>query len=113
MTRRAGKSYPVDDDWRRRVAAALRDKGMNRSDLARAADCSRSVISELLSGAANESPFVPAIHVALEWSPPLPPVLPEDAEELLAHWAKLDPVGKARLLERAAMLAEAATKKRP
>ena len=47
--------------------------------------CSPSIISELLSGKKNQSPYVPDIHIALNWTPPLPPVLPEETEELITR----------------------------
>lgn len=106
MTRRTGQAYPVNDQWRESVRAALERRDMSQADLARAAHCSAATISELLGGKSDESPMVPAIHAALGWSPPHGARLSDDKEELLAHWEKLDPAGKQRLLERAAALAE-------
>jgi len=113
MTRRSGKAYAVDDDWRHRVNRRLEEKKMSRAALARAAGCSPSVITELLNGDSHESLSIPDIHEALGWSPPQPMKLPEDAEELLEAWRKLDAAGRARLLERAAALLENSGKKRP
>ncbi len=110
MTRRSGQAYPIDDAWRRRVRDALARKGMSQADLARAAGCSPATISELLGGKSHESPLVPDIHEALGWSPPRMAVLSLDQEELLTYWDKLDPARRARLLERAAALAEDADK---
>jgi transcriptional regulator with XRE-family HTH domain len=106
MTRRSGQAFPVNDAWRDTIKRKLEKKGMSQADLARAVRCSASVISELLSGKSNESPLVPDIHYQLEMTPPQMAVLSEDAEELLANYQKLDEAGKARLRERAAMLAE-------
>lgn len=106
MSRRAGQAYPIDDGWRRMVERKLKSKQMSRADLARAAGCSPSVISELLNGDAKESIYVPEIHFALDISPPPTSLLPGDTEELLALWEKLDDLGKVRLLERAAALVE-------
>lgn len=87
------------------VERKLEAKGWSRADLARAVKCSPSVITELLNGDANESLFVPKIHFALDITPPQT-VMSDDTEELLGLWEKLDDSGKARLLERAAALAE-------
>lgn len=106
MSRSRGRAYPVDDDWRRRVRDVMDSKGWSQADLAREVPCSPSVISELLSGKSNESPLIPEIHTALGWSPPHVSVLAPDTEELLALWQKLDERRKARLLERAGILAE-------
>lgn len=106
MTRRRGRSYPVDDDWRSRVIERMGQLGMSRAELARAVGCSPSVITEILNGSANESPSIPAIHDALGWTPPSPLRLSEDVEELLAVWRQLDDADRLRLLERAASLLE-------
>jgi len=104
-------AHAIDDAWRARVRRALDTRGWEQVDLARAVKCSPSIISELLSGKKNQSPYVPDIHIALNWTPPLPPVLPEETEELIELWQQLDDMAKGRLLERARALAE--TSKKP
>src|SRR5262249_51221848 len=71
-------AHAIDDAWRARVRRALEARGWEQIDLARSVKCSPSVISELLAGKKNQSPYVPDIHLALGWTPPLPPVLPEE-----------------------------------
>jgi transcriptional regulator with XRE-family HTH domain len=107
---RTRPAHPVDDAWRRRVRRALEDRGWEQLDLAKAAKCSPSVLSELLTGKKQSSPSVPDIHLALGWTPPLPPSLPEETEELLELWNSLDDLDKGRLLERARILAESTKK---
>jgi len=107
---RTRPAYHVDDAWRRRVRRVLEERGWEQLDLARAANCAPSVLSELLTGKKQSSPSIPDIHLALGWTPPLPPTLPEETEELLELWNHLDDLDKGRLLERARILAEAAKK---
>jgi transcriptional regulator with XRE-family HTH domain len=103
---RSRPAHAIDDAWRSRVTRALEQKQWSRAELARRAGCPPSTITELLNGDAHQSPYVPAIHIALNWTPPLPPVMNEQAEQLMDAWQHLDEVGKARLLERALALLE-------
>ena len=103
-------AYPVDDAWRARIERALVKKGLDRADLARKVGCSPSVISDLLNGNKHQSPYVPAIHVALGLTPPPPTLLPEGLDELFGIWDELDDVSRGRLLERARLLSENAKK---
>jgi len=104
-------AYRVDDEWRQRVIRALDEKGWKRVDLARAAGCPPSTITELLNGQADQSPYLPAIHSALGWTPPQSPLPTAETEQLLQIWAKLDEIGQARLVERGLALIEASKKR--
>lgn len=106
MPRISGQAYPIDDEWRARVRSAMDRLGMSQADLARAAGCAFSTISELLSGNSKESPILPRIHLALGWTPPRLATLSGDAEVLMSRWDQLDKERRARLLERAEMLLE-------
>ena len=103
---RSRPAHAIDDHWRKRVIRALEVKEWSRAELARRAGCPASTITELLNGDAHQSPYIPAIHVALEWTPPLPPLMTEQGEQLMDAWQRLDEVGQARLLERALALLE-------
>lgn len=103
---RTRPAHAIDDHWRKRVNRALEQNDWSRAELARRAGCPASTITELLNGAAHQSPYVPAIHVALGWTPPQPPLMNEQTEELMDAWQRLDEVGQARLLERALALLE-------
>jgi len=49
----------------RRVHLALRRKGLNQFDVARAANCERSTVSKVISGAITRSPLVDRIKQAV------------------------------------------------
>lgn len=104
-------AHAIDDLWRARVRRALENKGWEQLDLAKAVGCSPSIISDLLSGKKNQSPYLPDIHTALGWSPPNPPVFPEETDELMQLWQRLDDIAKGSLLERARLLYENSKKK--
>jgi transcriptional regulator with XRE-family HTH domain len=106
MARKKGNSYVVDDDWRNRVETRLVEMKMTRADLARDSKIGRSTISDLLNGKTNECVGLPAIHKALKWDPPLPPILSPDASELFGIWDRLDDFERGRLLERARSIFE-------
>lgn len=108
---RSGQAYPVDDGWRKRVDLALELKGWTRADLARAVGCSRGTITHLLNGDVQQSPYVPAIHRALGWTPPLPPSLGGEAEEAIEILQQLDDIKRARWLERGRALLEEGKKR--
>jgi transcriptional regulator with XRE-family HTH domain len=103
---RIGQAHPVDKAWRERVERALAERGWSRADLAREVRCSRSVITQILNGTVNQSPYVVEIHAALGWTPPQPPIASTETEEILRAWELLDTSSRARLLERAAALLE-------
>lgn len=113
MARKAGTSYVVDDDWRKRVEQRMTDRGLTRADLARESRLSRSTITDLLNGNTNECVGLPSIHRALGWDPPLPPILSADASELYGIWERLSDFDRGRLLERARAIFEAHHKAAP
>ena len=94
---RSGPTHHVDDTWRERVQRELTKRGWERQDLAEDVGCSPSVITDLLNGKKNQSPYVPDIHASLGWNPPNPPLLPEDQEEMLRIYQQLDAASKERL----------------
>lgn len=106
MSRKSGGSYVVDDAWRKRVEERLVERGWKRADLVRESRVGKSTISDLLNGKTNECVGLPAIHRALGWDAPLPPILSNDASELFGIWDRLDPFEKGRLLERARAIYE-------
>ncbi|HET9893156.1 MAG TPA: helix-turn-helix transcriptional regulator [Mycobacterium sp.] len=103
-------AYHIDDAWRARIRRKLDAKGWTQADLARRINSSPSVISDLLNGVKDQSPYVPAIHMALGLTPPLPPLVSEDLEELMGIWEDLDDVSRGRLLERARLLGDSRKK---
>lgn len=109
---RSGIAIAIDDNWRKRVRAAMADRGWRQADLAREVGCRPSVISEILGGRVSQSPYVSDIHERLGWEPPLPPVLSADAAELLYIWDHLDEVDRARFLERGRTILEERARKR-
>ena len=98
---RSGLTYPIDDDWRARVEAAMNDKGLKPAQLARLMGCNRSVVADLLSGDAVVSTYVPDVHKALGWSPPVSPLLSTDEQELIKVYRALNSEGRASVKERA------------
>lgn len=106
MARKSGVAYRVDDDWRNRAEAELARKGWTRADLARNSRLSKSTITGLLNGTQNECLDLPKIHNAFGWDPPLPPILSQDASELIGIWDRLSEFEKGRLLERARAIYE-------
>jgi plasmid maintenance system antidote protein VapI len=107
---RPKSAFPVDDAWRRRVRRALEERGLDQLGLAKAVKCSPSLISELLSGKTHSSEYVTDIHTTFGWTPPMPPTLPDDTQELVDLWQDLSDLDKGRVLERVRMLVEAAKK---
>ncbi len=109
---REGIAYHVDDLWRGRVRerldelAELTKETRNQSWLATESGCPRSMLSELLSGERHQSTYLPEIHEALGWDPPLGPLLSHDDEELLKISKRLTAEQRARLLERALTMEE-------
>ena len=108
MSRKPGKAYVVDNDWRKRVEISLHEKGWSRADLARESGVGKSTITELLNGKTDSCLELPAIHKALgwRWSEALP-LVSKDAGELLGLWDQLNDFEKGRLLERARAIFEA------
>lgn len=106
MARKSGTSYVVDDAWRKRVEDRLAEKKWKRADLVRESRLGKSTISELLNGKLHECVGLPRIHKALGWDPPLPPVLSNDASELVGIWDRLEEFERGRLLERARAIYE-------
>ncbi len=94
---RSGPSHAVNDAWRARVERALKERQWQRIDLVKAVGCSPSVITALLNGNKNESPYAPEIHAVLGWPPPNPPLLPEDEEEMLCIYRQLEKCARERL----------------
>lgn len=97
---RAGTAYHIDDDWRARTEQRLKGLGWSRADLAKAAKCPRSLVTELLNGKRNHTTFLPEIHRALGWPPPQSPLPEKDASELSYIWARLDQAGRDAVIER-------------
>jgi hypothetical protein len=96
---RAGIAYRVDDSWRERVALRLVELAWTHLKLAENSGCPRSLVSELLSGKRHQTTYLPEMHAALGWEPPLPPLPPEDAAELLAIWSGLGEAARGRALK--------------
>ena len=84
-----GHEFRVDDAWRSRVERRLKELDMNQTELATAAGCSKSLISQLLSGKRYRTQFLPEIHAVLGWTPPSPPVVDQDRDEVMAIFQKL------------------------
>lgn len=107
---RSGPSYPIDDHWRSRVQRALDERGWSRADLAREIRASRSVVTNILNGVVNQSPYVADIHLVLRWSAPTAPsdapLLAEEEQEVIDILRKLSDKGKARFAERGHALLE-------
>lgn len=103
---REGTTYHVDDLWRGRVESRLRELERNQLWLATESGCPRSMISELLSGKRDVTTYLPEIHKALGWDPPMGPLLSKDDEELLRIVHRLDAEQRAALKERALVLDE-------
>jgi hypothetical protein len=118
VARSKAPRYVVDDDWRKRVEQRLSEKGWSRADLARESRVGRSTITDLLNKKQDHCVGLPAIHKALGWDPPLPPILSNDASELFGIWDRLNEFERGRLLERARSIYEQqhlvrATSKKP
>src|ERR1700751_2697627 len=94
---RSGPAHAINNTRWDGVERELKKRKWQRLDLATAVGCSPSVITALLNGNKHESPYVPEIHEALEWSPPNPPLLSEDEEELLRIYRRLENHAKERL----------------
>lgn len=103
---REGIQYWIDDTWRQRTEARLTERGWSRADLAREADCDRSLITELLSGVRHQTTYLPEIHEALGFPPPQPPLLSIDDEEILGIARGMTSEQRARLIERGLALRE-------
>jgi transcriptional regulator with XRE-family HTH domain len=101
-------AFGIDDGWRARVRRALKARGWDQIELARRVKCSPSVISDLLNGKKHQSPYIAAIHLAFDWTPPRP--LSQEEEELLKLYEQMGDIEKGRLLERARALAEGSKK---
>lgn len=101
---RRGQAHPIDDGWRGRVQRRLEEKGWNQADLARAMGVGRNVVTKLLKltdeGGAMQSPLKPRVHEVLDWTPPIPPSLDEEAGEVLEMLKKMTPIERVRWLER-------------
>jgi len=108
VVRAKAHRYLVDDDWRIRVEERLGEKKWTRADLARESRVGRSTITDLLNGKQDHCVNLPAIHKALGWDPPLPPILSNDAGELMGIWDRLNEFERGRLLERARSIYEQA-----
>lgn len=103
---REGSEYRVDDLWRTRVVDRLAELKKKQAWLATTSGCPRSMISELLSGKRSNTTYLPEIHEALGWDPPLGPMLSRDDEELLKIARSLTPEQRAALKERGLTMQE-------
>lgn len=108
---REGSTYRIDDAWRSRAEERLVELGWTRARLARESGCSRSLVTELLDGKKQQTTYLPEMHGALGWPPPLPPIASKDAGEMLYLWERLDETQRVRLLERARVMFEDLAKK--
>ncbi len=93
---RSGETFAIDNDWRRKVEARMEEKGIKRAGLAKLMKCGRTVVTDLLDGDAKRSTYVPDVHKALGWDPPVTPLLSDDEMELLKIYRALDEEGKAK-----------------
>jgi transcriptional regulator with XRE-family HTH domain len=98
MSGKPGISYWIDDLWREEVEREMKARDWDNKDLAEAANVGQSTISELLSGAAPGSKWLPRIHAALGWPPPRSPVAPPNTRKLEAIIDKQSPETQEALL---------------
>lgn len=103
---RKGPAYPIDNEWRQRVEAAIDSMRISHAEFARQAKISKASLSEALSSSSKQSTLVPAIHKALGWPPPRPLLLSQDAEEIMHAISGMDPRDIAAVKERALTLLE-------
>lgn len=109
---REGISYHVDDLWRARVTERLGELQQKSAWLSAESGCPRSMLSELMNGKRDATTYLPEIHKALGWDPPLGPLLTKDDEELLRLARGMTAEQRARLIERAMVLDEERKKRR-
>lgn len=98
---REGIAYHVDDDWRARVRARLLAKKLTPAQWAKDAGCSKSLVSELLSGKRKQTTYLPELHESLGWDPPQPPLPSKDGGEIAFLWDRLDERAREDLIAKA------------
>lgn len=103
---RTGKSYPVDKTWRDRLGLRLEELKKTPAWLHRESGCPKSMISELMSGKRDSTTYLPEIHKALGWLPPMGPLLSVDDEEVFKLMRGLDSEQRAALIERGLTMQE-------
>jgi hypothetical protein len=84
----------------------MQELGLRQADLARRAKCPRSLVSELLQldhdrPRRHQTPYLPAIHRALEWPEPQPALAPAEVPEIAYLFDRLDPRGREAVLSAA------------
>ena len=84
MPRSKGIAYWIDDAWRVAVRKRLSDLGWDALKLSKESKVGASTISEMLSGESHSCVKLPAIHKALGFPPPCPPLLPERVRRIMA-----------------------------
>src|SRR5689334_22888325 len=80
--------------------------GISQNELGRRAKVSKTSISDALGPDSKQSACVPEIHRALEWPPPAPLLLAQDAHEILALFDSLGEKDKGEMLGRLRTLSE-------
>lgn len=72
MTQRRpdGPMWPTDAEWKARVDADMKERGISRADMARMCGVTNASISNMLSDKSQQSRLVPLVHAALAWPPP-------------------------------------------
>ena len=99
MSRRNDDTYPITDAWRTQVREELQRRGRgSQNALARQIGCASGTLADVLSDASRFSHLVPAIHSALGWPPPVPPIVSRDYHEISSKLAYLE-VDELRTIE--------------
>jgi transcriptional regulator with XRE-family HTH domain len=101
-----GQAIPVDDAWRTEVEKRLTERRWSRADLAREVKCSRSSITHLLNGEANQSPLVPKIERVLGMAPRIRKTRSEIERKLFEGIEQLTETERARIYERVLAILE-------
>jgi hypothetical protein len=91
QTRPNGPSWPVDDDWKKRVRADMEKAGISSdTELARRIGCSPSALTVLWRRGTKTSRLVPLIHRELGWPPPSTVTAPDEIlRRINSRWSSL------------------------
>lgn len=93
--------------WKRKVAAAMKAKGISRAELSRRVGVSDAAITQLLRPSSPQSRLVPDINRVLGMTPPTQSdgEIDEALAEFLELWEKLDSDARKILLGMAGVAA--------
>ena len=89
MARKKGIAFWIDDDWRIAVRSRMDLLKWDALRLGKESKVGASTISELLSGVRSTCVKLPALHAALGFPPPCPPLLPDRLRRFLAAFESL------------------------